>query len=386
MPTRISALIRHGLDTARAILPEQRARPVESSARWSTSRAADWRTDTDWLMGCNFIPSSAGNQLEMWQADTYDPDTIDRELRWAADLGFNSVRVFLHDLAWQVDPHGFLDRVDEFLSISQGHGIGVMPVLFDGVWHPNPRPGPQPEPRPGVHNSTWVQGPGAAVLADPRRWDTLRPYVEATVSRFGGDPRVQVWDLFNEPDQPNAISWPQFEIPHKTARADGLLNAVFDWCQDVDPDQPLTAGLFVGVSGAADRVSRINRTMLSRSDVISFHSYARRKRLERSIELLSRYRRPLLCTEWLARPMGSTIDLIEVFERHTVDAWSWGLVDGRTQTKFPWTSWLRPSQRQQEWFHELLHPDGTPWDRDEANSLRRVMVEHSRNRQQPKKT
>ncbi len=252
----------------------------------------------------------------------------------------------------------------------------MVAVLFDGVWHPIPRPGEQPAPRPGVHNSTWVQGPGAAVLADPRRWDTLRPYVEAVVSRFGGDSRVQVWDLFNEPDQPNAISWPQFEIAHKSSKADGLLNKVFDWCQAVDPDQPLTAGVFVGVSGAAERVSPINRTMLSRSDVISFHSYLKRPRLERSIELLARHDRPLLCTEWLARPMGSTADLIEVLAQHGVGAWNWGLVDGRTQTKYPWASWLRPVRGEQEWFHEWLQADGTPYREAEADLLRRVTAAH----------
>ena len=308
----------------------------------------------------------------MWQAETFDSATIDRELGWAAGLGMNSVRVFLHDLAWQVDPAGFLDRVDEFLAIADRHGIGTMPVLFDGVWHPNPRPGPQSEPRPGVHNSTWVQGPGAAVLGDRRRWETLRPYVEATVSRFGSDPRVQVWDLFNEPDQPNAVSWARLEVSRKTARADGLLNLVFDWCEAIDPDQPLTAGLFTGVSGAAGRVSVLNRTMLARSDVISFHSYARRGRLERSIDLLERHGRPLLCTEWLARPMGSTADLVEVFAERGVGAWNWGLVDGRTQTKYPWTSWFRPVRGEQQWFHELLHPDGTPYDDAEADLFRRV--------------
>ncbi len=323
-------------------------------------------------MGCNFTPSTAGNQLELWQAETFDPDTIDRELGWAAELGFNSIRLFLHDLLWVVDGAAFLDRVDEVLAIADGHGIGVMPVLFDGVWHPNPRPGRQPDPRPGVHNSTWVQGPGAAVLADPSRWDDLRPYVEAVLGRFGADARIHAWDLFNEPDQRNAVSWSRLEIRHKTARADGLLDRIFDWCTAIDPDQPLTAGVFVGVSGAVERVSRINRTMLARSDVISFHSYAPRRRLQATIDRLSRYDRPLLCTEWLARSMGSTVDLIEVFEARRVGAYCWGLVDGRTQTKYPWTSWFRPGNEATPWFHELLHADGRPYDPEETALLRRV--------------
>lgn len=358
-------------------VPTAWSRPVESRSRWSADRARTWQSTTGWLVGCNFTPSTAGNQLEMWQSATFDPDTIDRELGWAADLGFNSIRLFLHDLMWLLDGDAFLDRVDEVLAIAHGHGIGVMPVLFDGVWHPNPRPGPQAEPRPGVHNSTWVQGPGAAVLGDRGRWDDLRPYVEATVSRFGADPRIHAWDLFNEPDQRNAVSWASLEIANKTNKADGLLNRIFDWCQDIDPDQPLTAGVFIAVSGTAERVSRINRTMLSRSDVISFHCYGGHKRLAAAIDHLGRYDRPLLCTEWLARSMGSTVDLIEVFAERDVAAYCWGLVDGRTQTKYPWTTWFRPSSGDKQWFHELLHADGRPYDQAEVDLIRRVTATRS---------
>lgn len=343
---------------------------MRSTARWSTGQARAWQDRAGWLVGCNFIPSTAGNQLEMWQRETFDPGIIDRELRWAAGLGFTSIRLFLHDLAWQIEPDGFLGRFEEVLAIAHHHGIGVMPVLFDGVWHPNPRPGPQPHPRRGVHNSIWVQGPGAAVLADPTRWDSLRPYVEGVVGRFGGDPRVQVWDLFNEPDQPNALSWARLEISHKTTRADGLLNRVFDWCQAIDPDQPLTAGVFTGVSGAVERVSRINRTMLGRSDVISFHCYTPRKRLEAAIDHLARYERPLLCTEWLARSTGSKVNLIDVFAHRGVGAYCWGLVDGRTQTRYPWTSWIRPTGPDAPWFHDLLRADGHPYDSDEVATIR----------------
>lgn len=372
MPHPLRALAGQGLDTLKGAVPTSWSPPVPSRARWTTERSRAWQRDTGWLVGCNFTPSTAGNQLEMWQTPTFDPDTIDRELGWAADLGFNSIRLFLHDLLWLLDGDAFLDRVDEVLAIADGHGIGVMPVLFDGVWHPNPRPGPQAEPRRGVHNSTWVQGPGAAVLDDPRRWDDLRPYVVATVERFGADPRVHAWDLFNEPDQRNVISWSKYEVNDKTDKADRLLDRIFDWCHDVDPDQPLTAGVFVGVSGAVERVSRINRTMLARSDVISFHCYAPRKRLEATIDHLKYYDRPLLCTEWLARSTGSTVDLLDVMATRDVDAYCWGLVDGRTQTRYPWTSWLRPSSPSERWFHELLHPDGRPYDAAETELIRRV--------------
>src|SRR4051812_18999791 len=101
-----------------------------ADGQWSAEKANEWYTEKGWLLGCNYAPSSAVNQLEMWEAETFDPITIDRELGWAANLGFNSIRVFLHDLLWKHDSKGLLQRMDTFLNIAESHGIGVMFVLF----------------------------------------------------------------------------------------------------------------------------------------------------------------------------------------------------------------------------------------------------------------
>ena len=359
---------RFGLDLVNAAYPARRTPPVPSHARWSAARARQWQSDVGWLVGCNFTPSTASNQLEMFQPGTYDPVTIDRELGWAAELGFTSIRLFLHHLLVEVP--GFLDRLDEVLDIADAHGIGAMPVLFDGCWNPESALGPPPEPRPGVHNSRWLQSPGSAILRDRSRWDSLRPYVETVMGRFGEDRRVHAWDLFNEPNQVD-VYFPSTGTPDKHHLAAGLLERVFDWAQVIDPDQPLTAGVFLGTSGATERAGAINRCMLSRSDVISFHSYQGRERLVAAIDHLERYERPLLCTEWLGRPT-STADLIDVLADRGVGAYCWGLVDGRTQTKFPWVSWIRTTPEHAPWFHELLHPDGTPYDPAEVERFERV--------------
>ena len=102
----------------------------------------------------------------MWQAETFDPKTIDKELGWAAGIGMNTMRVFLHDLLWQQDAEGFKKRLNEFLRIAEKHQIRPMFVLFDSVWDPFPELGKQRAPKPGVHNSGWVQGPGAKALQD----------------------------------------------------------------------------------------------------------------------------------------------------------------------------------------------------------------------------
>ncbi len=338
--------------------------------RWDLDRAARWRERVGWLVGCNFTPSTAGNQLEMWQAATYEPETIDRELGWAAGLGMNAVRVYLHDLLWTDDADAFLGRLDEVLALAAAHDIGMIPVLLDGVWHPRPRLGPQPEPRPRLHNSTWVQSPGADVLYDRDRWETLRPYVVGVLQRFADDDRVLAWDLFNEPDQLDRDTIRDGSRDRKAELATDLLETVFGWARSVDPSQPLTAGVWEYDTAHRPVDNRLNRVMLAQSDVVSFHCYEPEPALRATIAALAEHERPLLCTEWLARTAGSTAELLSVFADHGVGAINWGLVDGRTQTRFPWRSWTDDVDDDEPWFHELLHADGRPYDEREARLFR----------------
>jgi hypothetical protein len=326
-----------------------------------------------WWVGVNFTPSTASNQLEMWQAATFDAATIERELGWAAGLGFTGVRVFLHDLAFAQDRAGFLERVDRFLESADRHGLGALLVLFDGVWDPQPRPGPQAEPRPGVHNSRWVQSPGAAILGDPARHDELRPYVQGVIERFGGDSRVHGFDLVNEPDNPNP-AYAKTEIPDKGSRALELVEKAFAWAREARPRQPLTTGVWRGNWRDPDRLAEIERVSLASSDVISFHHYGDLASLERRVRALERYGRPLLCTEFLARGLGSRFDPHLRFLRDAgVGAYCWGLVDGRTQTKYPWDSWAKPYESEPDpWHHEVLRADGTPYDPAEVAFIRSV--------------
>ena len=286
----------------------------------------------------------------------------------AADLGMNSIRLFLHHLLPEVP--GFWQRLDDVLGLADAHGIGAMLVLFDGCWNPVSHLGPQPDPRPRTHNSIWLQSPGSEILSEPRRWHELRPYVDEVLGRFGDDRRVHCWDLFNEPNAPE-INYIATGSADKYWLATELLDRVFDWAQAADPSQPLTAGVFVGVSGALERGDRINRLMLSRSDVITFHNYLPRRRLEGCIDHLAAYGRPVLCTEWMGRPR-STPDLIDVFADRQVGCYTWGLVDGRTQTRYPWSSWQKDTPPDAPWFHELLHGDGRPYDQAEVERFRRA--------------
>ncbi len=347
---------------------------ADSPGRWSRDRVGAWKRDHPWMVGCNFIPSSAINQLEMWQAETFDPITIDRELGWAESLGYNSVRVFLHDLAWEQDHQAFLSRVDRFLEIADRHHIGAVVVLFDSVWDPRPRAGTQPPPRPGLHNSGWVQSPGAAILGDPARRDMLKGYVVGVMDRFKRDRRIHAWDLMNEPDNTNGSSYGRLEPRDKVQRALELLEKTFAWAREVAPSQPLTAGVWIGDLTRPDRLSPANRLMLDSSDVISFHSYRPLAELKKDVEALRLYHRPLLCTEYMARPTGSTFEaILPYLKDQDIGAYNWGFVAGKSQTIYPWDSWQKPySAEPKVWFHDLFRRDGTPYDPREIDFIKRV--------------
>src|SRR5919109_950844 len=202
---------------------------AQSAERWTAERANQWYARQPWLVGSNYVPASAINQLEMWQADTFDPKRIDTELGWAADIGMNTIRVFLHDLLWQQDADGFKKRLLEFLEIADKHRIKTMFVLFDSVWDPHPQAGPQRAPKPGVHNSGWVQSPGAKALQDAKEHQRLEAYVKGVVGFLAKDPRVLAWDVWNEPDNLNGSSYRAQEPTNKIELALKLLPQAFAW-------------------------------------------------------------------------------------------------------------------------------------------------------------
>ncbi|HWD90847.1 MAG TPA: cellulase family glycosylhydrolase [Verrucomicrobiae bacterium] len=346
--------------------------------RWTVEHAQAWYHSQPWLVGANFVPSTAINQLEMWQADTFDPATIDRELGYAQGIGMNTMRVFLHDLAWREDPQGFYSRVDKYLEIANRHGIKTLFVIFDAVWDPNPHAGKQPAPVPGRHNSGWVQSPGRAYLESPEKQDELKPYVVGVLTRYKNDRRVLGWDLFNEPDNPNRQAYgsdgthAELDEAAKTKFATQLLEKTFAWAREVQPSQPITSGVWLG--DYLTNPTPIQRLQLDESDVITFHNYDAPAELEKRIEGLEKLGRPVLCTEYMARGNHSTFtDNLPVLKKYDVGAWSWGLVNGKSNTIYPWDSWVKQyTSEPPVWFHDVFRPDGTPFSATEANLIRKL--------------
>ena len=362
------------LAVGRALAQSPRAsaeppRASTESIRWSSDRANRWYQAQGWPVGANYITSNAINQLEMFQPGTYDPQRINTELGWARLQGVNTVRVFLHDQLWAQDSRGFQLRLSQFVSIAARHGIKPMFVLFDSCWDPFPKLGKQHAPRPGVHNSGWVQSPGAERIDDPSYTRTLRDYVMAVLTQFRTDDRVLAWDLWNEPDNPSR-QYRNVERSDKQQRVANLLPQVFSWARAMDPQQPLTSGVWDGEWDTAHR-NAISGIQLDNSDVITFHSYGDPATFENKIGELSPPGRPMICTEYMARTLGSTVEgILPVAKRHNVGAVNWGLVAGKTQTYFPWDSWDHPYTAIPEvWFHDLLRPDGRPFRDTEIQTI-----------------
>ncbi|MDP9038150.1 MAG: cellulase family glycosylhydrolase [Acidobacteriota bacterium] len=342
--------------------------------RWSEAQAQAWYDAQPWLVGANFIPSDAINQLEMFQPATFDPALIDKELGLGESVGMNTMRVFLQDQLWTSDPEGLRRRLDQFLSLAAAHHIRPLLVLFDSCWEPNPHLGPQHPPIPGVHNSGWVQSPGTQRLFDRTVEPQLKAYVQGVVGAFAQDPRVLAWDVWNEPDNGNGGRFHEDE-PAKVRRVNELLPQVFAWARAAHPTQPLTSGVWSGDWSTPAKESATTKIQLAQSDVISFHSYDWPEQFQARIRELQPLHRPLLCTEYMARGSGSTFDtILPVARQYRVAAINWGLVAGKTQTWLPWDSWEHPYILTQPpiWFHEVFRQDDTPYRQREVDLLRQL--------------
>jgi hypothetical protein len=374
MPGRTLAGLWMGLLIALSMPAAPQQRDGGAAARWSEKRANDWYARQPWLVGSNYIPATAINELEMWQANTFDPQRIDKELGWAESIGLDTMRVFLHDLLWEQDPKGFQKRVEAFLEIAAKHHIKPLFVLFDSVWDPDPKLGKQREPRPGVHNSGWLQSPGAKALQDPAQYPRLEAYVKGVVGAFRDDKRILGWDIWNEPDNTNAGSYQ--DPANKPELVTALLPRAFAWVREARASQPLTSGVWQGDWSSPEKLNPTARIQLEQSDIISFHSYDKPEIFEKRILSLQQYRRPILCTEYMARGNGSTFQgSLPIAKKYHVGAINWGLVAGKTQTYLPWDSWERPYVDREPpiWFHEIFRTDGQPYKQEEVDFIRQMV-------------
>ncbi|MEG3659910.1 cellulase family glycosylhydrolase [Arenibacter palladensis] len=327
--------------------------------KWSIDKAKAWYAQQQWMTGANFNPSTAINQLEMWQDDTFDPETIDKELGYAEGIGFNTMRVYLHSLAYKADPSGFKKRMDTYLGIADKHGIGTIFVFFDDVWGKEPKIGKQPEPITGTHNSGWVQDPGDPASKDKENFPALEIYVKDILNTFDNDKRIVMWDLYNEPGNTGKLT---SSMP--------LLKNVFVWAREINPSQPLTAGLWKWDFHELNAFQALN------SDILTYHNYEDEKHHQHVIDLLKSHGRPMVCTEYMARTNNSRFsNILPILQRESIGAINWGLVAGKSNTKYAWNTPIKDGGEPIEWFHEVFKQDGTPYRQDEADLIKKLNEE-----------
>jgi len=348
--------------------------------KWTEERANDWYAKQPWLVGCNFLPSSAINQLEMFQSETFDEETLQKEIGWAAELGFNTLRIYLHDLLWMNQPSEFCERLDTVLEICSSNSIRPTLVLFDDCHRPYPKLGAQPLPVKGVHNSGWKQSPGMKIVhsihegsAPNSELERLKDFVQGVLTHYRNDERVLMWDIYNEPGQ--------FGVGDKSIT---LLKLTWEWAQEIRPSQPLTSCLDGSVG---EEIIQLNK---ENSDVITFHTYEGNK-LEETIMNHKDLNRPLVCTEYMAREFGSTFEYsMPIFKKYIVGCYNWGLVAGKSQTHFGWATILDLHKLKAEgaflkaedeilepkvWFHDILRKDGSAFDEAETAFIKKIIRE-----------
>eukprot|EP00347_Sterkiella_histriomuscorum_P006684 403351829 len=359
-----------------------KADPTVGRSRWTVKQANAWFQSTlGWRAGVNFIPSTAVNTLEMWQAETYDRETINRELGLVKSLGMQVIRVFLHHKVWAQDQKGFMARLEDFLTMASRNDVSVILVMFDDCWNAEANLGKQPDPIPGVHNSQWVRSPGEKETDDENQFGLFEQYFSSVIGHYKWDPRIYMWDIYNEPGNNG------FE-----ARSLPLLKAAFKWAQAQDPDQAITAGVW-NLKGAPN-TEHINYNLkpnsnaleasngggfkelielqLSQSDIITFHVYADIPGTTNFVNYITEHAegRLIMCTEYMARTINSQFSThIPLFREQNIVAINWGLVSGKTNTIYPWGS-PAGAPEPKIWFHDIFRKDGTPFDEDEVYTIR----------------
>ena len=294
----------------------------------------------------------------MWQAETYDPTTIDRELGWAENIGMNTMRVFLHNLVYGAGSEGIreahrwvsrrLRRVTIYgrsLCFSTPAGIRIQ------NWDRSFRR------CQGCTTPVGCRHPGPDVLEDPTQVPRLEQYVKGIVGTFANDSRVLAWDMWNEPDNGNDSSYERRSEKQKRdyarALAAGLCMGSFG-----APTQPLTSGVWHGDWSSTAMMTPLPNPD-EQSDVVSFHNYGWPEDFEAHVKMLEQFHRPLICTEYMARGAGSTFDtVLPVAHENHVGAINWGLVQARARRFFPGIhgNTRMPPIKPPIWFHDGFMP------------------------------
>ncbi len=344
--------------------------------QWTPEQAREWWADKEWPVGCCFVPSYAVNQFEMWQDETFNIPVLDKEFGICEELGFNLVRIYLHEKLWWADAEGFKNKINKVLDLCASHGLKVT-FTFCTNGGKEQELGPQPEPRQGIHGGgQWCCSPSTEMMNNPELWPRFKEYLQDILRTYKDDDRILYWCLQNEPENikkdRDPLEW---------------MKALYEWAWEVRPSQPLSSPVWQrpGFHGTATKLDQIV-VALGYSDIITFHCYYGPDELETFIKMLSRFRRPMVCQEYMGRTLGSTFEFcMPILKREKVGALNWGLVEGKCKYRYPWGH--KPEQGEPEiWFHSIFWEDYTPWRESEVLFIKNETADKSvagKNRRYP---
>jgi len=292
--------------------------------QWTPEQARTWYDRMPWLRGCNFLPSDCCNRIAFWQELDFEQHlaTADRELELAAKTGFNSIRVILEFIVWDRQHDGFMERFERFLTVAARHGIKLMVCFANDCTVPKdekyrvPALGPQHydwgyhggrknSPHSGYKNAVGYN----PALDEPEMAERFYAMVSEIVAKYANDPRIVIWDLFNEPGNGNRG---EVSVPH--------VKRIFATARAANPSQPLTSGVW----RSPDAWSPAETVALELSDVVSYHNYGGLDENVREIDVLRKLGRPMFNTEWLSRIVcGQAVaTLFPLFYLEKIGCWN----------------------------------------------------------------
>lgn len=349
--------------------------------QWSKERIWDWYDKELWLRGCNFMGSDCANRIDQWQELGFEErlKTADRELKLAAETGFNTVRLILEYIIWKEDHDAFMKRLDRYLNTAYKYGIRCMLVFGNDCMLPKDDPNSHLHAgeqhfdigyhggRKRSQHSSLNTEPGYSLLDEPDEVEHIYRWVEEIIDTYKNDPRVVVWDLYNEAGNTRRG---ELTKPH--------IKRFFEIARDVAPMQPLTSCVWRMNGDPNQKLADVERFALEHSDIISYHNYGDYVTNVKIIANLKRLGRPILCTEWLGRVQHNTVqEIFPLFFVEKIGCYNWGFVAGKYQTYEPWEniweayySGRRIDYDFTKWFHDLYRFNLRPYDPGEIDLIK----------------
>ena len=347
--------------------------------RWSKEKAWKWYNSHTWIRGCNYMSADCVNRVDQWQALHFEErmKTTEEELRLMRELGFNSVRLILEYVVWEKEHDSFLTRFERYISLLDKYGISAMIVLANDCMPPKTELWKMPDIGEqaydvGYHGGRKHSQHGRHAGPAPHYYfdehESCEKYFEMVneiVTLYKNDPRILMWDLFNEPgnSQRSGITLP-------------ILKRMVEVVRKINPSQPLTIGAW-----CCDKNYEFSMPedvfAIENSDIITYHNYSTYEEHVRVIKHLKKFDRPLINTEWLARCTGNTVfENFPLFYLENIGCYNWGFVAGKYQTYEPYEAhwqWYGEDKRAPidftKWFHDLYRPSLRPYDPRETELI-----------------